>query len=114
MFDENEKCAACGSLGGFHMESCPKSPRTEIVVFEHNGIFSLGTLSQVLPEDWTVRFVRTEGGHYNDCFGMTYKEFAKKFQQHEIAKMINDVALPKDYFVYFMKRFLMINIHREQ
>lgn len=111
---DDEKCIACGSLGGFHMETCPKNPRNEIVVFAHNGELSLGTLQEVLPEDWSARFVRKEGGHFNYCFGMTYKEFAKKYLKHEIIGMIDNPTLPKEYFVLFMKRFLMINIHNDQ
>ena len=108
---ENEKCIVCGSLDGFHFDNCPKAAGNEIVVFEHEGILSLGTLENVFPEDWSARFVRKEGGHFNNCSGMTYKEFARKYHKHEISGMIDDPTLPKEYYVLFLKRFLMINIY---
>lgn len=96
---EAEKCDCCGSLGGFHMEGCPRHCKSEVLIFSDGICNAFGTLESVFPEDWTSRYVRKEGGRFQTCIGMSYEEFFKfeKYDFDEYGIMLNDNRIDKQF-----------------
>lgn len=104
------KCDCCGSTGGFHMEGCPRHCRSEILVFSNATEMALGTLKEMLPWDWDVRYVRDEGGHWDNCEGMTMKAFAKKYKRHEVYSLLANSELSSEYFRDLLGQYLVFHL----
>ena len=101
----NQKCDCCGSIGGFHMENCPRKGYARIFVFMDKQDITVGTLVEVLPEDYSARFVRKEGGHWENCFGYSVREFFQLYSLEDIDKMFSDPRINKEYFISLLYSF---------
>lgn len=104
------QCDCCGSTGGFHMEGCPRHCRSEILVFTLGDVTAIGTLKETLSRAWETRYVRAEGGHWDNCTGMTMKAFAKKYKRHEVYSLLANSELSSEYFRELLGRYLVFHL----